>query len=925
MINFERGSEWRRWDLHMHSPETKKNDNFIGSSVEEKWNNYYKSINDYIGNGTDPNHAIAVIGITDYLSIDNYLKVKNDNKITDVVKMILPNVELRMEPIAKNSPINIHCIFNPEIVDELERIFFSKLKFSYLGRDYSATHEELIDLGRAYKEDHNLDEKLAYKYGINQFVITLDDLKNIFKSNEELRDNCLIAVSNSSGDGVSGITEHYSYLIQGDSQLNAKRREIYRFSDIIFSGKEKDVQYFLGKSKTDDKDRIKYLYKSLKPCVNGSDAHNNTDIFEPFDHRYCWIKADPTFNGLRQVLYEPEDRVKISQVIPDSKPTYEIIDSIEFNNDDFQTEIIPISDKLTCIIGGKSTGKSLLLHNMALAIDKTQVEEKSKVTQIANKNVIGTKVYWRDGEISDLNSDDKHKIIYIPQTYLNRLSDEQEELTEIDEIIQSIIMINYGVKKSYENMIQLINEQKVIIDKELYSLIQTFDNLGIIKEELEDIGVLSGIEKEIVEIKKQKDALSKELSISAEEIVQYDEAITEFNQITAQLEVLECDIEKIENIESVVSEKVLDFRLSESTIEIVKNAIDKSIIAANEQWEQEKNTIISNLKKNKEELDKRKKKKQEIIDKYSGQISGNEAVKKLSEQLREQEEKRSKYIEKFKQYNSKLEEYNRGITDISKTYNNYRNIHVKYAKEVNDILRTEEEGLKFSVQTPFRKEAFLKEMETVFNKTDLKKLFDVEKFDSFWVNEDNIKILIDMCIKEQIKTKNAKTTEMALRQVLVDWNNSSYIVEMDGDSISEMSPGKKALVLLKMLINLAESECPILIDQPEDDLDNRSIFDELIPFIKQKKLKRQIIIVTHNANVVLGADAEEVIVANQNGKNSPNLNKRFEYRTGSIEDDKPILLNREDVLGKQGIQQHICDILEGGVTAFDLRKNKYRM
>ena len=80
--------------------------------------------------------------------------------------------------------------------------------------------------------------------------------------------------------------------------------------------------------------------------------------------------------------------------------------------------------------------------------------------------------------------------------------------------------------------------------------------------------------------------------------------------------------------------------------------------------------------------------------------------------------------------------------------------------------------------------------------------------------------------------------------------------------------------LLKMLINLAESKCPILIDQPEDDLDNRSIFDELIPFVK--KLQRQITMVTHNANVVLG-DTKEIVIANQQGKFSKNDRFRFEY------------------------------------------------
>ena len=80
--------------------------------------------------------------------------------------------------------------------------------------------------------------------------------------------------------------------------------------------------------------------------------------------------------------------------------------------------------------------------------------------------------------------------------------------------------------------------------------------------------------------------------------------------------------------------------------------------------------------------------------------------------------------------------------------------------------------------------------------------------------------------------------------------------------IGSMSPSKKALVLLKMLLKLEGSKCPILIDHPEDDLDNRSIFKELTPFILSRKVDRQIIVVTQNANVVLGSDAEEVIVAN---------------------------------------------------------------
>lgn len=178
-----------------------------------------------------------------------------------------------------------------------------------------------------------------------------------------------------------------------------------------------------------------------------------------------------------------------------------------------------------------------------------------------------------------------------------------------------------------------------------------------------------------------------------------------------------------------------------------------------------------------------------------------------------------------------------------------------------------------------------------------------------------------------LTVKTGYTEEKVLRQLFDDWYNVHYIVRSGNDTIEEMSPGKKALVLLELLIGLEESKCPILIDQPEDDLDNRSIYDELVQFIRKKKEERQIIIVTHNANVVLGADAEEVIIANQQGKDAENEKARFEYRSGAIENDE-VLKDASGntlpgILNQAGIQTQMCDILEGGKTAFQLRQNKY--
>ncbi|MDQ6987016.1 MAG: hypothetical protein Q9M25_04345, partial [Mariprofundaceae bacterium] len=110
----------------------------------------------------------------------------------------------------------------------------------------------------------------------------------------------------------------------------------------------------------------------------------------------------------------------------------------------------------------------------------------------------------------------------------------------------------------------------------------------------------------------------------------------------------------------------------------------------------------------------------------------------------------------------------------------------------------------------------------------------------------------------------------------------------------------------------------------EDSLDNRAIYNKLVAYLKQKKKNRQIILVTHNANIVVNADAEEVIVANQHGEDSKNQGDiKFQYITGSLENTKSKDAKTDIVLQSQGIREHACEILEGGTEAFKKRENKY--
>lgn len=926
MKHFERGSEWRRWDLHIHTPGTIKNDQYEGKSSEEKWNNFYDAISSYIGDASDPLNAIKVIGITDYLSIDNYLKIVADNRLPKSINLVLPNVELRMVPFAKDSPVNIHCIFDPEIVDGLEGRFFSKLTFSFKGSSYNASHDELIRLGRDYKENQSLSQDMAYKAGISQFILELSTLKSVFDNDSELRDHCIIVVSNSSGDGASGIVEHSAYFMGNESQMDATRRTIYQFADMIFSGKNSDIKYFIGAS-ADDEDTVKKKCGSLKPCIHGSDAHSCKGLFEPNEKRYCWIKADPTFNGFKQVLFEPKERVRISQIMPETKPDYQVIDKVEICDDDFAPTPIYFNDKLTCIIGGKSTGKSLLLHNMARTIDPEQVKDKATVTGSRNKVIQDIKVHWRDGAVSQNGSNSQeHKIVYIPQTYLNRLSDEHEELTEIDKIIHDIVMLNVNAKESYNNMNQRLASLKVEIDKAIYTLIQQYNDWQNRVETLAEIGTRPGIEKEIKKLEGEKEKLSKELSLSEDEISKYDETTKVIAAINGEISSVENYIAIIQEIQSLVALLDIGYDLPDDLSEAIKKAGEKAIEAADNIWHSDQLTLLNDLRDRLNALQKEREQKIAVAKPLEVKISENEAIKKISNSLQTEEAKLVRFNEIEGQANKSKEKYDELLKQLAISFVKYHNLHQEYANSINNNTSLAAEDLDFSVETPFRREAFIQVIQSSFDRrTSFKEVIDLDNCTEEWITEDNVLRLIDAIVSGRIHLTKNKTPENVLRELLGDWYNSAYRVSMDGDLIDEMSPGKKALVLLKMLISLAESTCPILIDQPEDDLDNRSIFGELIPFIKKKKIERQIIIVTHNANVVLGADADEIIVANQNGKNSPNKQFRFEYRTGSIEDDMPEEFGRTDTLGKQGIQQQICDILEGGQSAFDLRKHKYRI
>lgn len=184
---------------------------------------------------------------------------------------------------------------------------------------------------------------------------------------------------------------------------------------------------------------------------------------------------------------------------------------------------------------------------------------------------------------------------------------------------------------------------------------------------------------------------------------------------------------------------------------------------------------------------------------------------------------------------------------------------------------------------------------------------------------------LNMIMEEGVQYNQDVDEQFVVAEFLSgNWFGISYQIIYQSDDINVMSPGKRAFVVLMLLLDFSPKECPILIDQPEDSLDNRAIYRDLVGYLRKKKKTRQIILVTHNPNVVVGADAEQVIVANQNGSRNQNCeNVKFSYKTGALENSRSRDECCETILEAQGIREHVCEILEGGEAAFRVRENKY--
>ena len=909
-----RGSEWRIWDLHVHTPFSLEH-NYKCNSEENIWDKYIDALEHLPSD-------IKVLGINDYLFIDGYRKVleyKAQGRLQNI-ELILPVVEFRLAKFCGNEKferINFHIIFSNELTPDLiQQQFLNALTAHYtLSSDCNqqwggiVTRDSLEELGRkiinSVPEEKQNQYASPLKEGFNNLNLELSVIMSPLNNASHIFDGKYIT--------AIGKTEWDDF--KWDDNSIAEKKSIINEADIVFTAAEDIDKYKKSKKKLHEQQ----VNELLLDC---SDAHcfsDETTIKDRLGNCKTWIKADTTFEGLKQILFEPDDRVRVQSTKPDEKNIYQVIDSITLNEDGFWRGTIPLNPNLNTIVGGRSTGKSSLLKAIAAKHGNKGVDNDDFIRQHLN----GVSIRWQDG-----NDQLGREIEYFRQSYMHDIAFDSNKTNQIIEDIIKHKDETGLLKEYYEHLTELSKA----ISESVFSVFQMQKEIDLLKKSLSEKGKREGVNQQLNLLKAKVADLQKDAELTSEERLSLDVYINQVQEKKKLISNAEQDLTIFEKLlsstpfDSSYEEKWqfgnISFGLNQSeTYRLFSNLKVKT--------ETEWNKIVNELKDNTVKAKLQLTSEIQTItnsDIYKKGIrifEGNKELKDLNIKIQEEEKTLTAIDEMQNRLDKTIQQQNNLILRIIDNHHSFKTS----AEHVSESLSISYDGLDIHVSINFHKEEFRDFLENRLNQRGYERQEYLQGLLNNYDNNNKINssFFLKNLLTGDVLLKNGYDAQnVAVEFLSRNWYSLNYSITYQSDTFANMSEGKQAFVILKLLLDFSDKKCPILIDQPEDSLDNRAIYNELVAYIKRKKQERQIILVTHNSNVVVSADAENVIVANQNGTDTPNWGGlKFQYIHGALENTKSKDETKTEILPSQGIREHICDILEGGREAFEKREQKY--
>lgn len=955
----KRGSEWRRWDLHTHTPGTLLNDQF-GS-----WEEYLAAVE-----ASD----VKVLGATDYMCLDNYSKLKGyrDKGRIKNIELLLPNLEFRLAPPSeKATAVNIHLLVSPDDLDHEKKIreALGRLNWKYNGVPYSCLPDQLRALGKAFDPSIK-DDRAALQMGVMQFKIDFTAFRDWLNAEGWLRRHCLVAVD-AGKDGLSSFSK--------DGGWAAHRDEITRFAEILFSGRPGEREFWLGMGSDADKKTVARL-GGPRSCVHGSDAHGIAKLFKPSNDRFCWIKADPTFEGLRQIQYEPGDRVFIGPTPPIYHDMARVVSSVKLAKSGgwFDDVEIPLNLGLVSIIGQKGSGKSALAEAIAFTAGSWDDGDPSSFLSRARTPLAGLEVElrWGDGRMSSAvigkQAIPQNEVRYLSQNFVEHLCSGdaigEELVKEIESVVFSYIdpaetmnASSFGELRALrtESVRRAGNEIRDRLNGLIREEVELQDRIGKLKEKNDRIKALGG-EKEGLrkQIPKPADEAEKKLQ---KDLSKLREALAKVQVSLGNDKLLIQRVADLKSRLSLFSHQMTKFYqelvplLTEIGVPTEQQghfkpeyhgdiqmpladrlAVFNAALAAKEgategpapgtvkqlQGELSKLQKLESADKARQALLKQI---QERLAAISVELARLEAEVK---QIKEQDEPRIKTV-RAEQYECYAEYFANLGLEQSTLVELYEPVKAHIASsETSD----QEKSLEFSVRWEANLKTWLEKGEVLLDQRktlpygSLQGISEAanEKLVPAWTSGDAnaVKAAMNDFLKPFREVPSSTYLRAAskvqdVRQWMfnVDHIQLSYGLKYNGVELEKLSPGTKGIVLLILYLGMDVNDTrPLIVDQPDENLDNESIFQLLTTYFKQAKRRRQIVLITHNPNLVVNTDAEQIIVAEMSKR--ANGLPHTSYASGALED-----ANRDP----PGIRENVCRILEGGSDAFLKREKRYAL
>lgn len=929
---YTRGSVWSKWDLHIHTPKSICNQ--YGSDNEQTWEKFISYLEDLPS-------EVEVIGINDYYFIDGFEKVmeyKYEKGRLENIKRIFPVLEFRIDTFASASgskfqKINLHILFDIDYSNWKNEV--QKIRDEFIGQIHLSKSEN--HKTKILSMENIIEYGGDLKTGFEEVIPATDEVFSVINSNT-WKDKTFTLLG----------YKEWNNLDKG-TQLREFKRELYQKVNAFFTASPDDN--FLGKQKVLEKFGQDIL-------IHSDDIHNFGQLEKDNYRCLTWIKANHTFEGLRQILIEPKERIKIQETNPfynDSKTN--VIDSIIISNSKewFEERRMELNSGLVCVIGEKGAGKTALLDLIAIANDEgiyekhgtpysfyNRARESIKGINLNMEYLGGTKsLFTLQGQPAKSLTDKHAKVRYLSLKELESYCDEKYKFQEF---IKDIIISTFPEVSEFDNKAKKSIENIKRLNGDIYNLEEMTKGMNELKKAIENKKIelenhLKNQPKTSTNFTPEQEEEYRKLIVNEQEItLKLKNNRSEQSEIKEFTEWLHSELKTFkQNFKNNINSKSntytfldkgsitgIDVELKALNVEVLFNRYkllleEEKILS--EQFDDNKNKI-----KPLEELNKNLKEEQNVTKRWyenktkletentvllskMGNIENNlKQIKNLREQLKEL------YLELIKGKIQQKKKYEELKVELESDDNISFEVKIEFNQDklfsVEDsIIKHGQGNSQEKIQEVLRKR-YIDRLESV-NKKELEDSFEDISLLIDWINGDTF--ICDIFGENRNSAtllKKGFDLSAFYNWIFDDYYEVNYFINFKKRALETLSPGQKGLALMKIFLKLDKSTKPLLIDQPEDNLDNKSVYLDLVNDIREIKKKRQVIIATHNPNLVVNTDSEQVIIAKF--EDNPDIGQpRIRYYAGALEDID--------------IRKEVCNILEGGDTAFIKREERYSL